>query len=80
VEQSLAHLRRLKDQRQAAIKPRLDEEERRLRTWFQRWGLRIEQQLQGLPPEGKRATRLRQQLLEMEKYTRVKRLFGFNSE
>lgn len=68
VEQSLAHLRQLKDQRQAAIKPRLDEEERRLHTWFQRWGLRIEEQLQGLPPEGKRATRLRQQLLEMEKY------------
>lgn len=68
VEQSLVHLRQLKEQRQAAIKPRLDEEERRLRVWFQRWGLRIEEQLQDLPPTGKRAKRLRQQLLEMEKY------------
>jgi hypothetical protein len=68
VEQSLVHLRHLKDQRQTTIKPRLDEEERRLNGWFKRWGQRIEEQLQGLPPEGKRATRLRQQLVEMEKY------------
>jgi len=70
VEQSLVHLRHLKDQRQTTIKPRLDEEERRLNGWFKRWGLRIEEQLQGLPPEGKRATRLRQQRVEMENYLR----------
>ena len=70
VEQSLHHLRTLKDQRLAEIRPRLDEEERRLRNWFQRWGTRIEEQLQGLPPEGKRATQLRHKLEEMESYLR----------
>lgn len=70
VEQSLHHLRKLKDQRLAEIKPRLDEEECRLRSWFQRWGTRIEEQLQGLPPEGKRATQLRHKLDEMESYLR----------
>ena len=68
VDQSLVHLRKLKDRRQASIRPRLDEEERRLHEWFRRWGMRIEEQLQGLPLEGKRATRLRHRLEEMEKY------------
>ena len=41
VEQSLHHLRTLKDQRLAEIRSRLDEEERRLRNWFQRWCTRM---------------------------------------
>ena len=38
VTQSLHHLRQLKDQRRAIIRPRLAEEEKRLKQWFQRWG------------------------------------------
>ena len=68
VEQSLSHLKKLKDQRQATIRPRLEEEEKRLKSWFQRWGTRIEEQLVNLPPKGKRAGRLRHRLEEMEKY------------
>ena len=68
VDQSTKHLKTLKDQRRALIKPRLEQEELRLKNWFQRWGSRIEEQLHGLPPEGKRATKLRQQREEMEKY------------
>jgi len=68
VTQSLQHLRQLKDQRREVIRPRLAEEEKRLKQWFQRWGSRIEEQLASLPPEGKRATRLRTQLQETEKY------------
>ena len=68
VTQSLHHLRQLKDQRRAIIQPRLAEEEKRLEQWFRRWNARIEDQLTDLPPEGKRATRLRIQLEEMEKY------------
>jgi hypothetical protein len=66
--QSLHHLRQLKDQRRAIIQPRLAEEEKRLKQWFQRWGARIEEQLTNLPPEGKRATGLRTRREEMEKY------------
>lgn len=68
VTQSLHHLRQLKDQRRAIIRPRLAEEEKRLKQWFQRWGARIEEQLTSLPPEGKRATGLRTRRDEMEKY------------
>jgi ERCC4-related helicase len=68
VEQSIQHLKSLKDQRRALILPRLEKEEQRLKGWFQRWGTKIEEQLRELPPEGKRATRLRQQRDEMEKY------------
>ncbi len=68
VEQSLDHMKKLKDQRRKLILPRLKKEEQRLKDWFQRWGTRIEEQLFGLPPEGKRATKLRQQRGEMEKY------------
>jgi hypothetical protein len=39
-----------------------------LNQWFRRWGARIGEQLKDLPPEGKRATRLRTRLEEMEKY------------
>ncbi|NEX19867.1 DEAD/DEAH box helicase [Thiorhodococcus mannitoliphagus] len=70
VEESLRHLRQLKDQRQEQIKPRLDEEERRLKRWFQRRAEHIEGALRDLPPEGKRALQLRRQLDEMERYLR----------
>lgn len=70
VEQSLHHLRQLKDQRLAQIRPRLDDEDRRLRHWFERWAGRIDEQLQRLPPEGRRATQLRHKREEMEKYLR----------
>jgi exonuclease I len=36
VKQSLHHLRQLKDQRLAQIRPRLEDEDRRLRHWFER--------------------------------------------
>jgi ERCC4-related helicase len=68
VRQSLHHLKQLNSKRSQQLQPLLHEEEQRLKHWFQRWGQRIEQQLAGHPPEGKRATRLRQQRDEMEKY------------
>lgn len=68
VDQSRSHMNKLKTQRQKLIKPRLDEEEKRLKSWFQRWATHIEDELTSLPPEGKRATRLRQKREEMEKY------------
>ncbi|WP_315852806.1 DEAD/DEAH box helicase [Pseudomonas tumuqii] len=68
VDQSLHHMRKLKDLRRAEIRPRLDEENKRLEHWFARWAERIDGQLAGLPPEGKRATQLRQKREEMEKY------------
>ena len=52
------------------IQDTLDKEEKRLEGWFHRWGTRIEEQLTGIPAEGKRATKLRQQREEMEKYLR----------
>ena len=39
-----------------------------MNQWFRRWGARIEDQLKDLPSQGKRATRLRTRLEEMEKY------------
>ncbi|WP_339494741.1 DEAD/DEAH box helicase [Pseudomonas sp. EA_35y_Pfl1_P108] len=68
VDQSLHHMRKLKDLRRAEIRPRLDEENKRLEHWFARWAERIDGKLDGLPPEGKRATQLRQKREEMEKY------------
>lgn len=68
VDQSIKYLKSLKEKRRNQIRPRLEKEEQRLKDWFQRWGTRIEEQLHGLPPEGKRATKLRQQREEMEKY------------
>jgi ERCC4-related helicase len=68
VEQSIFHLKQLKDKRRALILPRLEEEKKRLQGWFQEWGGHIQQALMKLPQEGKQATRLRQQLDEMQKY------------
>lgn len=68
VDQSVQHLKKLKDQRRSLIRPRLEQEEQRLKNWFQKWGTKIEEQLRELPPEGKRAGKLRQQRDEMEKY------------
>lgn len=68
VDQSIRHLKNLKDKRRELINPRLKEEEKRLQNWFQRWGSKIDAELVGLPPEGKKATRLRNQKDEMEKY------------
>lgn len=68
VDQSIQHLKKLKDQRRNLIRPRLEQEEQRLKNWFQKWGTKIEEQLRDLPPEGKRASKLRQQREEMEKY------------
>jgi len=65
---SIQHLKVLKDKRRALIKPRLDEEEKRLKDWFSVWATRIEEQMTNLPQQGKRATKLRQQREEMEKY------------
>lgn len=68
VDQSLSYLKKLRTQRQTLIKPRLDEEEKRLKRWFERWSLHIENKLTHLPPEGCRASQLRQKREEMEKY------------
>lgn len=68
VDQSLHHLKQLKDRRRAEIWPRVEEETKRLDDWFSRWAERIDAQLAGLPPEGKRATQLRNKREEMEKY------------
>ncbi len=68
VDQSRIHMKKLKNQRQQLIKPRLEEEEQRLKSWFERWATHIETALTNLPPEGLRATRLRQKRDEMEKY------------
>lgn len=68
VDQSLHHLKQLKDRRRAEIWPRVEEETKRLDDWFSRWAARIDAQLDGLPPEGKRATQLRNKREEMEKY------------
>lgn len=68
VDQSIIHLKSLITKRQTQNKPLLDEEEARLKSWFTRWGSKIEDQLTGLAPESKRAIKLRQQREEMEKY------------
>lgn len=68
VDQSLAHLKKLRDQRQKLLQPRLEQEEQRLKRWFERWALHIDNKLNGLPPEGRRAAQLRQKREEMEKY------------
>lgn len=68
VDQSLLHLKQLKDRRRAEIWPRVEAETKRLDDWFSRWAARIDAQLDGLPPEGKRATQLRNKREEMEKY------------
>jgi hypothetical protein len=68
VDQSRLHMKKLKNQRQQLIKPRLEDEEKRLKHWFERWATHIEAALTNLPPEGIRATRLRQKREEMEKY------------
>jgi ERCC4-related helicase len=68
VNQSLRHLKMLKVRRRAFIKPRLQEEERRLKFWFESCSQKIDRQLQDLAPAGKRATKLRTQRIEMEKY------------
>ena len=68
VDQSRLHMKTLRTQRQQQIKPRLDKEQERLKHWFERWATHIEKALTNLPPEGKRATRLRQKREEMEKY------------
>lgn len=73
VDQSINHLKKLKDRRRALIRPRLDEENARLKHWFERWGERIDTQLTNLPPEGRRATQLRQKREEMEKYLEDRR-------
>ncbi|WP_303292199.1 DEAD/DEAH box helicase [Marinobacter sp. SS5-14b] len=73
VDQSVTHLKKLKDQRRAQIRPRLDEENARLKHWFERWAERIDAQLANLPPEGRRATQLRQKREEMEKYLEDRR-------
>lgn len=73
VDQSVTHLKKLKDQRRAQIRPRLDEENARLKHWFERWAERIDAQLANLPPEGRRATQLRQKREEMEKYQEDRR-------
>jgi len=73
VDQSINHLKKLKDQRRAQIRPRLDEETARLKHWFERWAERIDSQLTNLPPEGRRATQLRQKREEMEKYLEDRR-------
>lgn len=73
VDQSISHLKKLKDQRRSHIRPRLDEENARLNHWFQRWAERIDAQRANLPPEGRRATQLRQKREEMEKYLEDRR-------
>jgi len=73
VNESVKHLKKLKDQRRAQIRPRLDEENARLKHWFQRWAERIDSKLASLPPEGRRATQLRQKREEMEKYLEDRR-------
>lgn len=73
VDQSRHHMLKLKDQRRALILPRLEEETQRLKHWFQRWAERIDTQLASLPPEGRRATQLRQKREEMEKYLEDRR-------
>ncbi len=73
VDQSVTHLKKLRDQRRAQIRPRLDEENARLKHWFERWAERIDTQLANLPPEGRRATQLRQKREEMEKYLEDRR-------
>ena len=73
VDQSVTHLKKLKDQRRAQIRPRLDEENARLKHWFERWAERIDAQQANLPPEGRRATQLRQKREEMEKYLEDRR-------
>lgn len=73
VDQSIHHLKKLKDQRRAQIRPRLNEENTRLKHWFERWAERIDSQLANLPPEGRRATQLRQKREEMEKYLEDRR-------
>ncbi|MDO6788118.1 DEAD/DEAH box helicase [Cobetia marina] len=68
VNQSLYHLKQIRDRRRAEIWPRVEEETKRLDDWFARWATRIDDQLAGLPQEGKRTTQLRNKREEMEKY------------
>lgn len=68
VEQSLHHMKQLKDARRAIILPKLKYEKQRLNDWLKEWGGHIQHELSSLSPESKKATRLRHRLDEMTKY------------
>lgn len=70
VDQSIAHMKSLEEKRQQTIRPLLETEEKRLRKWLRSWSEKINGQLEKLPPQGRRAVKLRTQLDEMEKYVK----------
>ena len=68
VEQSLDHLHKRRQERQAEVKPLLDREEERLKRWFSHRRDRIEEALDGLSPNSQAAIKGRQDLEESQKY------------
>jgi hypothetical protein len=68
VQRSLEHLHERRLERQAEVKPLLDQEEERLNRWLANRRKRIEETLAGVSPNSQTAIKGRQDLDESEKY------------
>ena len=73
VEESIKHLKQLKDKRIQALKPVLDKEETRLERWRARRLAKLDEALSGLSAESKQAAQLRNEKDEIECYLKDRR-------
>ena len=73
VEESIKHLKQLKDKRIQALKPVLDKEEARLERWRTRRIAKLDDALAGLSAESKQAAQLRNEKDEIERYLKDRR-------
>lgn len=73
VEESIKHLKQLKDKRIQALKPVLDKEEARLGRWRARRLAKLDEALSGLSAESKQAAQLRNEKDEIERYLKDRR-------
>ncbi len=73
VEESIKHLKQLKDKRIQALKPLLDKEEARLERWRARRLAKLDEALSGLSAESKQAAQLRNEKDEIERYIKDRR-------
>ena len=73
VEESIKHLKQLKDKRIQALKPVLDKEEARLERWRARRLAKLDEALSGLSAESKQAAQLRNEKDEIERYIKDRR-------
>jgi hypothetical protein len=74
VEASLEHLRALRRQREQRLKPILEREEERLDGWRRRREKILLSRLAALPEGHPEAKRMREELAEMDRYLKDRRL------